>query len=178
MLEKIIQKNTEKSEISEQLKGLREQLTLLENKIKTAGMPVIITFDGWSAAGKGSMIAKLIRSLDPRFYKVVSFRAPNEQEKRMPWLWRYWQTLPKKGEFLILDRSWYRDTVNAFMYGEIDKETRDTRLEDICTFERQLTDDGYVIVKISCTLPKTSRKSVSKSWRTPLLQAGVWKATI
>ena len=44
MLEKIIQKNTEKSEISEQLKGLREQLTLLENKIKTAGMPVIITF--------------------------------------------------------------------------------------------------------------------------------------
>ena len=43
MLEKIIQKNTEKSEISEQLKGLREQLTLLENKIKTAGVPVIIT---------------------------------------------------------------------------------------------------------------------------------------
>ena len=41
MLEKIIQKNTEKSEISEQLKGLREQLTLLENKIKTAGVPVI-----------------------------------------------------------------------------------------------------------------------------------------
>lgn len=80
MLEKIIQKNTEKSEISEQLKRLREQLTLLENKIKTAGVPVIITFDGWSAAGKGSMIAKLIRSLDPRFYKVVSFRAPNEQE--------------------------------------------------------------------------------------------------
>lgn len=102
MLEKIIQKNTEKSEISEQLKGLREQLTLLENKIKTAGVPVIITFDGWSAAGKGSMIAKLIRSLDPRFYKVVSYRAPNEQEKRMPWLWRYWQTLPKKVSFLSL----------------------------------------------------------------------------
>ena len=158
MLEKIIQKNTEKSKISEQLKGLREQLTLLENKIKTAGMPVIITFDGWSAAGKGSMIAKLIRSLDPRFYKVVSFRAPNEQEKRMPWLWRYWQTLPKKGEFLILDRSWYRDTVNAFMYGEIDKETRDTRLEDICTFERQLTDDGYVIVKIFLHITEDEQK--------------------
>ena len=158
MLEKIIQKNTEKSEISEQLKGLREQLTLLETKIKTAGMPVIITFDGWSAAGKGSMIAKLIRSLDPRFYNVVSYRAPNEQEKRMPWLWRYWQSLPKKGEFLILDRSWYRDTVNAFMYGEIDKETRDTRLEDICTFERQLTDDGYVIVKIFLHITEDEQK--------------------
>ena len=82
MLEKIIQKNTEKSEISEQLKGLREQLTLLENKIKTAGMPVIITFDGWSAAGKGSMIAKLIRSLDPRL-KIFLHITEDEQKKRI-----------------------------------------------------------------------------------------------
>lgn len=73
MLEKIIQKNTEKSEISEQLKGLREQLTLLENKIKTAGVPVIITFDGWSAAGKGSMIAKLIRLLTHVFTRWCHF---------------------------------------------------------------------------------------------------------
>lgn len=173
MLEKVIQKNTEKAEISEQLKELKEQLSMLKNKIKSAGVPVIITFDGWSAAGKGSMIAKLIRSLDPRFYKVVSYRAPNEQEKRMPWLWRYWQTLPKKGEFLILDRSWYRDTVNACMYGEIDKDTRDKRLDDIRTFERQLADDGYVLVKIFLHIAEDEQKkriekledSTVTSWR-------------
>ena len=73
IFEKIIQKNTEKSEISEQLKGLREQLTLLENKIKTAGMPVIITFDGWSAAGKGSMISdQQVMTLQTLWTKRVS----------------------------------------------------------------------------------------------------------
>lgn len=64
------------------------------------------------------------------------------------------------------------------MYGEIDKETRDKRLDDIRTFERQLTDDGYVLVKIFLHITEDEQKSVSKSWRTPLLQAGVWKATI
>lgn len=49
------------------------------------------------------------------------------------------------------------------MYGEIDKETRDTRLEDICTFERQLTDDGYVIVKIFLHITEDEQKSVSKA---------------
>ena len=73
MLEKIIQKNTEKSKISEQLKGLREQLTLLENKIKTAGVPVIITFYGWSAAGKGSMISdQQVMTLPTLWTKRVS----------------------------------------------------------------------------------------------------------
>lgn len=72
----------------------------------------------------------------------------------------------EKGEFLILDRSWYRDTVNAFMYGEIDKETRDTRLEDICTFERQLTDDGYVIVKIFLHITEDEQKKRIEKLRT------------
>lgn len=151
MLEKIIQKNTEKSEISEQLKGLREQLTLLENKIKTAGVPVIITFDGWSAAGKGSMIAKLIRSLDPRFYKVVSFRAPNEQEKRMPWLWRYWQTLPKKGEsILVITDSNTDEEFKSIMTPELPKEfpnnkyAEDQNCSSLNTSDTQSSQaDGY-----------------------------------
>ena len=70
MLEKIIQKNTEKSEISEQLKGLREQLTLLENKIKTAGVPVIITFDGWSAAGKYALLTHVFTRWFPIVHRM------------------------------------------------------------------------------------------------------------
>lgn len=158
MLDKIVQKDINKDEVSARLKELRTQLSSLENQIKSAGQTVIITFDGWSAAGKGSMIARLIKSLDPRFYNVVSFRAPSEEEKRMPWLWRYWKVLPKKGEFLILDRSWYRDTVNAYQYGEIDKETRNKRLEDIRSFERQLTDDGYLIVKFFLHITEDEQK--------------------
>ncbi len=163
MLEQIKQIKTEKSEISQELKELRAELSKLENTVKNANLPVIITFDGWSASGKGSMIAQLIKSLDPRFYKVVSVRSPSDTDKRKPWLWRYWKVLPKQGEFLILDRSWYRDTVNAYMYGEIGKETYKKRLEDIMTFERQLTDDGCLLVKFFLHITEDEqRKRIEK----------------
>lgn len=154
MLERIEQKKTKKSEAAQELAALRSELNSIENKVKEKKLPVIVTFDGWSAAGKGSQIAKFIKNLDPRFYKVVSTRTPNSVERRKPWLYRHWNVLPKKGEFLILDRSWYRDTVNAYMYGEISKQEYKHRLKEINTFEKQLTDDGYLIVKFFLHITK------------------------
>lgn len=148
MLQKISQKKRKKAEIIDRLKAMREELIDLANRAKSAKIPVIITIDGWAAAGKGSQIAKLIKYLDPRFYHVEAIRKPNVIEMRKPWLHRYWQRLPKQGEFLILDGSWYRDTVNALANGEIGKDAYKKRISDINTFERQLADDGYLIVKL------------------------------
>lgn len=163
MLERIEQKKTKKSEAVQELSALRAELNALENKVKEKKLPVIIVFEGWSAAGKGSQIAKLIKNLDPRFYKVVSTRTPDSSDRRKPWLYRHWRALPKKGEFLILDRSWYRDTVNAYMYGEISKQEYKHRLKDINTFEKQLTDDGYLIVKFFLHITeKEQRKRIER----------------
>lgn len=158
MLECIEQKKTKKTEVQEEIDSLRKELSSLANVVKSKKLPVIITFDGWSAAGKGSQISKLIKNLDPRFYKVVSIRTPDEKEKRKPWLHRYWEVLPKKGEFLILDRSWYRDTVNAYMFGEISKSEYKRRLEDINILERQLSDDGYLIIKFFLHITKKEQR--------------------
>ena len=121
MLDKIKQHDVGKQAVAEQIESLRSRLFALETRIKEEKLPVIITIDGWSASGKGSQIAQLIKCLDPRFYKVMSFGKPNEVERRKPWLWRYACAMPMQGNFLILDRSWYRDTANAYLYGEIDK---------------------------------------------------------
>ena len=147
MLEKIKQKKTKKDEAAEALSQMQEELINIANEAKAKKLPVIITIDGWSAAGKGSQIARLIKFLDPRFYDVEAIRSPNDQELRKPWMHRFWQRLPKAGDLLILDGSWYRDTVNALMFGEIDKDEYKRRLKDINTFERQLTDDGTLLIK-------------------------------
>lgn len=147
MLEDIKQPTISKQQCSEQIEQLRARLAALENKIKENKLPVIITIDGWSASGKGSQIAQLIKCLDPRFYKVRSFGKPNEVERRKPWLWRFACSMPMQGNILILDRSWYRDTVNAYLFDEIDKSEMRKRFDDINVFERQLADDGYLIVK-------------------------------
>ncbi|MBR1862603.1 MAG: polyphosphate:AMP phosphotransferase [Ruminococcus sp.] len=158
MLETVEQKKTKRSLAAEELNTMREELIDLANAAKAAKIPVIITIDGWSAAGKGSQIAKLIKYMDPRFYNVESIRTPNSVEKRKPWLHRYWQRLPKQGEFLILDGSWYRDTVNALMFGEIDKDEYKRRIKDINTFERQLADDGYLIIKFFLHISEKEQK--------------------
>lgn len=154
MLETIEQKKTKKDLVAGELKAMRDELIDLANAAKAAKLPVIITIDGWSAAGKGSQIAKLIKYMDPRFYNVEAIRAPNPVEARKPWLHRFWQRLPKQGDFLILDGSWYRDTVNAYMLGEIDKAEYKSRIRDINVFERQLSDDGYLIIKFFLHITK------------------------
>ena len=50
-----------------ELTAMRNELIDLANAAKAAKIPVIITIDGWSSAGKGSQIAKLIKYMDPRF---------------------------------------------------------------------------------------------------------------
>ena len=158
MLEQIEQYKIKKEDAAEELENLKKEITMLENTLKASKIPAIISFDGWSAAGKGSLIAKLIKNLDPRFFHVESIGAPSVSEIRKPWLWRYWVKIPPKGEFLILDRSWYRDTVNAYMYGEINKDEMKMRLDDINTFERQLADDGYLIIKFFVHIGENEQK--------------------
>ena len=58
----------ERDEIKEELKTAREQLAGYQLKIKEAKLPVMVIFEGWGAAGKGSVIGKVIRNIDPRFF--------------------------------------------------------------------------------------------------------------
>ncbi len=148
MLEKIEQKKSKKTDVGEELSAMQMKLIDLANAAKAAKIPVLITIDGWAAAGKGSQIAKLIKYMDPRFYNVEPIRIPNELEKRKPWMHRYWMKLPKQGEVLILDGSWFSDNVKSYMHGTIDKEEYERRINDVNTFERQLHDDGYLIIKL------------------------------
>ena len=42
------------------------KLGCLQRQAKALGIPVIVVFEGWSAAGKGTLINELILPLDPR----------------------------------------------------------------------------------------------------------------
>ena len=66
----------DKDEMKVQLEKTRNRLYDLQMKIKEHKLPVLVLFEGWSAAGKGSMIGKVIRNIDPRFFKVATMSAP------------------------------------------------------------------------------------------------------
>ena len=76
-------------EISERLKKARAELAGTQMAIKEKKLPVLVIMDGWGGAGKGGVLGKVIKNLDPRFYKTETLTKPSEDEERRPFLYRY-----------------------------------------------------------------------------------------
>lgn len=55
---------------------VRGELAQLQHRMKESKLPVIVLFEGWDSSGKGSMIASMIQTLDPRFFKVYNTKDP------------------------------------------------------------------------------------------------------
>lgn len=181
MLEKInLDESIPKQQFKKQSKELGAALADLQQQIRREKLPVIILFEGWGAAGKGSLIANLIQNLDPRGFKVHSIVPPTELEKREPLLWRYWLNIPQKGVFSVLDRSWYMDVSVARLEDDISDDENQHRIADINQFEQALTDAGYIIIKFFLHISKKEQKkrfellseSKSTEWRVTQLD---WK---
>lgn len=148
----------EKEELKQQLDAARKKLYDLQMKIKEHKLPVLVLFEGWSAAGKGSMIGKVIKNIDPRFFKVATMSAPSEEELRRPFLYRYMCQIPEQGKFTFLDSGWMEQTTQEVLRKELTGEDYEKRIESIRRFERQLTDNGYLVLKFFMQINKEEQK--------------------
>lgn len=159
MLEKIDLSSTIDKESYKRLQKERSAaLGLLQRQLKEAGVPVIILFEGLGAAGKGVQINRLIQALDPRGFDVYASNRPTEEETLRPFLWKFWTLTPEKGRIAIFDRSWYRKV----LIDRFDKITQKQELpeafQDINSFEKQLREDGTVIIKLFLHISKKDQK--------------------
>ncbi len=149
----------EEEELRAKLKEERAKLNAFQMKIKEAGLPVMVLFEGWNAAGKGAVIGKVIRNIDPRFFKVATLdREPNNEEKRYPFLYRYIREIPEEGKFQFFDTCWMEEIVDGVLKGEMDDETYATRVHSINVMERQLCDNGYLVVKFFMNISQKEQK--------------------
>ena len=130
-----------------ELGKLHDRLFLLEHELYIARIPAVIAFEGWDAAGKGGVIRRLTRGLDPRGYEVVPIGAPSAEEKARHYLWRFWRNIPKAGHITIFDRSWYGRVLVERVEGFCTEEDWKRAFREINEFERQLADYGAVVVK-------------------------------
>ena len=137
----------EKEEVRERLAAARAQLYEFQMKIKEHKIPVLVLFEGWGASGKGSTIGKVIKNIDPRFFKVATMSAPTEEEKRYPFLYKYFKQIPEAGKFTFLDSGWMEQTCRECLEGKLEGEDYAARIQSIQHFERQLTDNGYLVLK-------------------------------
>ncbi len=148
----------EEDELKERLKAAREKLFKQQTQLKEHKVPVLVLMEGWGTAGKGSVIGHIIQNIDPRFFKVATTDQPTEEENRKPFLYRYFARLPEAGKFMILDSGWMEEVTRKCLHGEMDKKTYDQRISSIKRFERQLTDNGYLVMKFFCHISEKEQK--------------------
>lgn len=151
------------ADVKKKLKKRRLDLAGLQQTIKKEKLPVIVLVEGWGASGKGSLIRSLIRELDPRFFTVRSPKVQTEGERRWPFLKRYFDIIPEKGKILFLDSSWMDGTMKEYLGGDISDGEYVRRIKSTEVLERQLTNDGYLIVKLFLHISQKTQRERLRS---------------
>ena len=147
-----------KSEYATIMPRLRAELRDLQQAVLAARVPVVVLLEGWDAAGKGDAIGTLVYPLDPRGFKVHTTHAPTEDDRFHAYLYRFWIRMPARGKFALFDRGWHRRMLESQIDGELDRQGMMVAAGEIREFERQLTDDGIVLIKFWLHTSKKEQK--------------------
>ena len=176
MLEQVdLSKKIEKEEYKVVVPDLELRLGELQREAKNLNIPVLIIFEGLDAAGKGTLINRLIQTFDPRGCVVHPISAPNEEEQLRPFLWRFWTKTPAKGRIAVFDRSWYGRVLVERVDKIVKKSDWKRAYNEITSFERQLVNDGTLIIKFFLHISqKEQKKRFKKLQSSP---ATAWKVT-
>ena len=81
--------------------------------------------------------------LDPRHVRVAQFAAPDHDEKRHHFLWRFWPTLPGWGGMAVFDRSWYGRVLVERVEGLPSVDTWQRAYAEIVDFETHPRRRGH-----------------------------------
>ncbi len=147
-----------KTDYEKELARLQEELVKLQYWIKDKGLKVCVIFEGRDAAGKGGVIKRITRRLNPRIVRVVALGTPSDKEREQWYFQRYTDHLPTAGEMVLFDRSWYnRAGVERVMGFCTDDEYREF-MRACPEFERMLVRSGIQLIKYYFSVSDTKQE--------------------
>ncbi len=159
MLEQIdLEQTIDKRTYKQRLPDLEQRLYHVEQTIVEARIPVLIVFEGWAGTSKIGAITALTHRMDPRGLRVHPVTPPRTWETQYPWFYRFWLKIPPYGQIAIFDRSWYREVLAERTGKKASQEAWRRRCEEIAAFERQLADDGALILKLWLHISKKEQR--------------------
>lgn len=156
-----------------ELKGLQTELIKLQNWVIKNNKKIVILFEGRDAAGKGGAIRRITEYINPRHIKIVALDVPTEDERNQWFFQRYISHLPKPGEMVFFDRSWYNravvEPVNGFC---TDKEYK-IFMSQVNDFEKMLIQSDTYLIKFYFSITKEEqanrfleiKKNPLKHWK-------------
>ena len=155
---------------------------MLQQRAHNEGVGLVVLFEGWNGAGKGSRISDLMYNLDARSTSVyvatdidldVSHEFPGRASDvtgYYPIMQEYWKALGERNSITFFDRGWYAAVLQHMLYNApakllLPNEGERHYLESVRDFERQLVADGYELVKFFVHVTKKGQLSRLKKLR-------------
>ena len=162
----------DKEKIKEKLEQNILKLDEVQNRFYADGKEgLIVVLQALDAAGKDSLIRHVATGMNPQGVKVSCFKRPNSEELAHDYLWRVNKVLPKRGEILFMNRSYYEDIITADVLnlkdtyemaprvtGESNKKFIEKRMRQVCAYEQYLYENSYRIVKVFLHVSKKEQK--------------------
>ncbi len=124
--------------------------------------PVLVLVGGVDGAGKGETVNLLNAWMDPRHIEVHVMGESDEAGQRPP-MWAYWRALPPKGKIGMFFGSWYTPPIVQRVLGKSKMVDLNQSIHDINHFEKMLTNEGALIIKLWFHLSKEEQRKRLKS---------------
>ena len=194
-------KSLDKQSSVQMLEKGRKQLSEIQDKLYAHNrFSILIIFQAMDAAGKDGAVKHIMSGFNPLGVKVYSFKAPNSSELDHDYFWRHELALPARGEIAIHNRSHYENVLVTQVHPEfvlqenipgiesvkdIDKAFWKQRYKQIRRFEKNLSENGTIILKFFLNVSKKEQKKrfleriedPSKNWKfsmADLKERGFW----
>jgi PPK2 family polyphosphate:nucleotide phosphotransferase len=160
---------------SKKLKKNRKKLSQLQETMYAEGKyAVLICLQGMDTSGKDSLIREVFKDVNAQGVEVTSFKVPTELELSHNYLWRHYIALPEKGKIGIFNRTHYENVLVTRVHPEyvfsenipsvksledLDDDFYNKRMDEINNFEKQITNNGTIVLKFFLNLSKEEQKN-------------------
>ena len=155
------------------LKPYQAELIKMQTFLEKYNKRMVVLFEGRDAAGKGGTIRRVTRYMNEKHYRVVALGKPSDVQRTQWYFQRYTEQLPRGGEIVLFDRSWYNRAMVEPVFGFCTEEEYENFKKDVVEYEKSLVRNGTILVKIYLSISKEEQaKRFAKRQRDPLRQ---WK---
>ncbi|MGH0030203.1 MAG: polyphosphate:AMP phosphotransferase [Myxococcota bacterium] len=131
----------------EALPRLQRRLFDLSERAQRKGLRTVLVFEGWDAADGPALARRVTHALDARDVRIVPMSAPTDEENDYHYLWRFWRHVPRAGQMVIFDRSWYGRVLVERVEGFASEAEWQRAYPEINEFERQLVEADTLLLK-------------------------------
>ncbi len=141
------------------LEKLNGKLEALQELLYAEGRrKLLIVLQAMDTGGKDGVIRSVFDGVNPQGVRVAAFKAPTANELAHDYLWRVHAQAPANGEMVIFNRSHYEDVLVVRVHHLVPDEVWSRRYEQINHFEKQLAEEGTVILKFFLHISKEEQK--------------------